>query len=260
MHSELGHPCDNLTPQMYLQAIYQRYFNNLTFQELRRSIQVLSSLYVERRQELRKKGIAGRGKRAAFALYYGALHFLAVQDLVSKLALDVLLLTDIVDLGCGTLATGIAWTMAMKKPPRLLGIEQQAWAANEARWAIQTTGLHGNVRVGDIVTTPWKGERVGVLCAFILNELDDSERDKMANTLLVQEKPNRVTLVIEPIGNRTTPWWPIWKERVLLKNGREDVWALDLALPDWLQNLERASGLNHQPYKVKTLCWNTLQG
>ena len=67
----------------YLAALEARHRAELTFAEIRRALQALSSLYVERR--VRMPGgdaLAGAGKRAAFALYYGPLHFLLVREIV----------------------------------------------------------------------------------------------------------------------------------------------------------------------------------
>ena len=47
-----------------------RHLSELTFAEVRRGLQALSSLYVERRERLADgAALDGAGKRAAFALY-----------------------------------------------------------------------------------------------------------------------------------------------------------------------------------------------
>ncbi len=65
-----------------------------------RALRALSAGYVEKREE---GGVAraldGRGKRAAFALYYGATHFLAAQALVREF-----------DLGFDRGGEGPSWT------------------------------------------------------------------------------------------------------------------------------------------------------
>jgi hypothetical protein len=51
----------------------------LTRPELGRALRALSSCYIERRGKLGDgHALEGRGKRAAFALYYAPLHFLIV--------------------------------------------------------------------------------------------------------------------------------------------------------------------------------------
>ncbi len=67
-------------------ALEARHRAELTFPEVRRALQALSSLYVERRERMAGGGaLEGRGKRAAFALYYGAMHFLLVREVVRAL-------------------------------------------------------------------------------------------------------------------------------------------------------------------------------
>jgi hypothetical protein len=65
-------------------------------------LQALSSLYVERRDRSERGAALRRaGKRAAFALFYGPLHFLIVREIVRALSPPTPAST-IVDLGCGT--------------------------------------------------------------------------------------------------------------------------------------------------------------
>ena len=63
-----------------------RHLSELTFAEVRRALQALSSLYVERRERMAEGAVFdGAGKRAAFALYYGPMHFLLVREIVRAL-------------------------------------------------------------------------------------------------------------------------------------------------------------------------------
>ena len=81
-----------------------------TFKEVRHGLQALSSLYVERRERMAGgAALDGAGKRAAFALYYGPMHFLLVREIVRALALRAP--RRILDLGCGTGTAGAAWAL-----------------------------------------------------------------------------------------------------------------------------------------------------
>jgi len=63
----------------WLAALEARHLAELTFPEMSRALKALSSTYVERRQKISEgAALAGRGKRAAFALFYGPLHHLLV--------------------------------------------------------------------------------------------------------------------------------------------------------------------------------------
>ena len=57
-----------------------RFLPPLRFPELRRGVQALSSLYVERRGggDLAARSLEGAAKRAAFACFYAPLHFLTL--------------------------------------------------------------------------------------------------------------------------------------------------------------------------------------
>jgi hypothetical protein len=69
---------DDLFVQWF-NALQDRHLSELNFSEVRRAVQALSSLYVERRGRIDAgAAFSGAGKRAAFAMYFGPLHFLLV--------------------------------------------------------------------------------------------------------------------------------------------------------------------------------------
>src|SRR5438128_1834984 len=70
----------------WFDALEQRHLSTLNFSEVRRAVQALSSLYVERRDRLDSAAVFnGAGKRAAFSLFFGPLHFLLVREIVRAL-------------------------------------------------------------------------------------------------------------------------------------------------------------------------------
>src|SRR5436190_18785453 len=87
----------------WLEALEERHMRALSFQEVRRSVQALSSLYVERRNRLGQgSALDGAGKRAAFPLYFGPLHFLLVREIVKPLRADQARTSAIPDFCCVT--------------------------------------------------------------------------------------------------------------------------------------------------------------
>ena len=87
----------------WMEALEARHFADLTFSEVARSLRALSATYVERRSTLATgAALSGTGKRAAFALFYGPLHFLLVRHVVAALSDPLGRTTTLVDLGCGT--------------------------------------------------------------------------------------------------------------------------------------------------------------
>src|SRR4029453_3552578 len=102
----------------WLAALEGRHLPNLTRPELTRALRALSSCYVERREKLTSgAALEGAGKRAAFALYYGPLHFMAGTAVVRATLAHEIPLHTIVDLGCGTGVAGAAWAVASARPP-----------------------------------------------------------------------------------------------------------------------------------------------
>src|SRR5438552_461247 len=96
----------------WFQELERRHLANLNFSEVRRAVQALSSLYVERRDRIHSgSAFNGAGKRAAFAMYFSPLHFLLVREIVRALQAHVPGNAAILDLGCGTGVAGAAWAL-----------------------------------------------------------------------------------------------------------------------------------------------------
>ena len=106
----------------WLRAAERRYTADLRVQEITRALRALSSAYVERRERGGRQHVHGAldtaGKRAAFALYYAPLHFMAVSEVVHSLRARMPAPESILDLGCGTGAAGAAWALAARHSGR----------------------------------------------------------------------------------------------------------------------------------------------
>ena len=97
---------DSLTTA-WLEALERRHLADLTLSEVARALRALSSCYVERRARLAEGGaLSSKGKRAAFALFYGPQHFLVTQAILGALPSATDNVAGLVDLGCGTGAAG----------------------------------------------------------------------------------------------------------------------------------------------------------
>src|SRR3954470_6050534 len=97
------------TSERWLSGLERRHLSDLTFQEVSRSLRALSATYVERRDRIREgAALSGAGKRAAFALFYGPLHYLLVREIVGQIPGAALAPAGatLIDLGCGTGAAG----------------------------------------------------------------------------------------------------------------------------------------------------------
>src|SRR5688500_10851840 len=93
----------------WLAALEARHLADLRVPEVTRALRALSSAYVERRHKVTARAtLDSAGKRAAFALFYGPLHFLTISQIVQVLGVARDGIASIVDLGCGTGVAGAA--------------------------------------------------------------------------------------------------------------------------------------------------------
>lgn len=238
----------------WLAALEARHLRDLTFPEVRRALQALSSLYVRRRTKI-KAGAAldGAGKRAAFALYYGPLHFLLVREVVRALGAERPAPVEIVDLGCGTGVGGAAWALEAGGRPAVRGVDLNPWAAGEARWTLRALGLRGDARPGRAELAPPPRKGGALIAAFTLNEMDAAPRERVLEGMLAAAAAGARALVIEPIAGGVAPWWTAWAARFTSKGGRQDEWRFRPELPELLRRFDRAASLDHRELTARTL-------
>jgi SAM-dependent methyltransferase len=243
------------TPDLFASfhaALEKRHLAELSFAEVRRALQALSSLYVERRERMAEGAVFdGAGKRAAFALYYGPMHFLLVREIVRGLGARTP--RRILDLGCGTGTAGAAWALECEPPARVEGVDRSGWAVAEARWTFARLGLDGRATRVDAATVPLPKPPAGILAAFTVNELAEEPRRQLRARLLEAARAGSTVLVVEPIARRITPWWPEWAEAIRAAGGREDEWRFRLSLPDRLALLGKAAGLDAREITGRSL-------
>lgn len=231
----------------WLAALEARHLADLTFPEVSRALRALSSCYVERRSRLgRGAALDGAGKRAAFALFYGPLHFLLVRHIVAELGATLGRGVTIMDLGCGTGVGGAAWAIESGGAPALAGIDRHPWAVREAEWAWRALGLRGRASVGDATKTRLPRGPLAILAAFAVNEWPAPARDEMLDRLRDAVTHGHALLVIEPLAGGVAPWWREWVAVFTPAGGRADEWRLRTPLPDIVSRLDRAVGLDHR--------------
>ncbi len=238
----------------FLAALEARHRENLSFAEIRRALVALSSLYVERRGRLSAgKALDGAGKRAAFALYYGSLHFLLVRAVVEELGATRSAPRRILDVGCGTLVAGAAWAWGCTPKPYVVGVDKSGWVIDEARFTLKALGLRGEARRGDASSALLGRRGDAVVLAFTLNELEDTARQDLLGRLRPALASGTGLLVLEPLARRAVPWWNHWAEALATVGGRSDEWRFPVSLPGTLALLDRAAGLDHRHLTARSL-------
>lgn len=237
----------------WLDNLEDRHRQALSFQEVRRGVQALSSLYVERRSRLGGgAALDGAGKRAAFATFFAPLHFLLVREIVRALAANTCSFRALLDLGCGTGVAGAAWASEIEPAPRVSGVDRNPWAASEARWTYTAFGLDGSAKALDMNNfKPPAGS--AIMAAFILNELPDEARERWKASILSTAKRGSPVLVIEPIAKKLSPWWDDWAGDFAAAGGRGDEWRFPVELPERLALMDKATGLDHRELTARSL-------
>jgi predicted nicotinamide N-methyase len=242
-----------------------RHLRDLTPPEVARALRALSSTYVERRARLSGRGAFDTvGKRAAYALYYAPRRFLMVRHVLTSLAADARP-RRVCDPGCGTGAAGAAWATYGSSEAQVVALDVHPWAVDETRATLAAFGLRGDVRRGALDRAggllPDGRDRAGIalgaadalILSYIVNELDESVRDRLLPVVLDAAARGTRVLVVEPISRRTSPWWPRWTEAVVAAGGRADEWRASPVLPDVTRRLGRAAGLDVTSSTARTL-------
>jgi len=243
----------------WMARLEARHLANLQFPEVSRALRALSSAYVERRQTAiaAHRVLDGAGKRAAFALYYGPVHFLATTEVIASIrgratAPDEWRALPVIDVGCGTGAVGAAAAVATGARA-VLGLDTHPWALDEARDTYAAFGLEASVVRGSVAKLRRPRQPSFIVAGYVANELPGSERDALGEILLDAVRQGSRVLVIEPLARAAAPWWPEWVERFSALGGHADEWKLTIAPPDLVRRLGEAAGLTPTATNLRTL-------
>jgi SAM-dependent methyltransferase len=252
----------------FLQDLEARHLADLRFSEVTRALRALSSAYVERRESALAdhKALDGAGKRAAFALYYGPLHFLLVQHIIKSIGAP-LAPGLVVDLGCGTGVAGAAIASSTTPPMPVLGFDTHPWTLDEARFTYQAMGLRADVRRAHAARVRFPKDTSIIVAAFVVNELNDHYRAELLRNLTEPKRPEKLgreggnrepgdghrVLIVEPISQRISPWWDAWATEFAKLGGRADVWKARIDPPPIVKRLAKASGLRPEMLTARSL-------
>ena len=240
--------------EQWMRTLEERHLADLRFSEVTRALRAVSSGYVERRDTLAARGaFDGAGKRAAYALFYGPLHFLTVAAIVQQLPGARDPLAHIVDLGCGTGASGAAWASLLAPPPRITAFDTHGWALGEAAATYRTFSLDATVRRGEIARSTLPPSGGGVIAGWVLNEISGGVRDEVRTRLIDAAARGTRVLLVEPIATRISPWWAEWSKPLVAAGARMDEWRFRMELPEIVRRLDRAAGMRHEELTARSL-------
>jgi len=231
----------------WVAGLEARHLADLRFSDVSGALRAVSSAYVERRVKLAQgTALSGAGKRAAFALFYGPLHYLLVRQIVRAIPASTAASRTVVDLGCGTGAAGAAWAAACPAAPRITGIDKNPWALAEAARTYREFGFVSRVIRDDFATAPLPKGPAHLVAAFAVNELRDDMRAALLPRLLERAKRGDRVLIVEPLARFVAPWWKRWQDAFMAAGGRADEWRFHADLPPIVAKLDRAAGLDHR--------------
>jgi hypothetical protein len=238
----------------WLRTLEARHLKTLTFAEVSRALRALSSTFVERRRRIAEGGVFdGAGKRAAFALFYGPLHYLLIREIVRALPDATTGNAALLDLGCGTGAAGAAWGIARTGRPTILGIDRHPWALGEAARTYRVFGLNATTRRTHLADLRLPKPPVDIVAAFALNELTEADRDQVFTRLVDRPRRGDRLLIVEPLARSIAPWWDAGRAAVERRGGRADEWRFRVELPPLVNKLDRSAGLDHSELTGRSL-------
>lgn len=255
-------------PRDWLEGLVARHGAMMTRTEFLKAIRALSARYVERRSVLPDRTpLDSPGKRAAFAGFYAPLHFLTMRAIVRALAAAATPLDAIIDLGCGTGVSSIAWACEMALPPAIDGVDRNAWTLEEARRNCRELHLRARLRSGDLVMELERlashprdrvtASRSGMVLGWTLNELARDARDRAERAIHALAAQGRRIIVVEPIGRRLVPWWDDFAARAEGTGGQSREWRVEEPLPPLLAALDRDAGFERDGLTARSVAWLT---
>lgn len=241
----------------WLDALLRRHMAALTRSEFLKAVRALSARYVEQRRALPDRSpLDSAGKRAAFAAFFAPLHFFTARAVIEALGPSVAAFDDVLDLGCGTGVVGAA--IAVGRPCRVTGIDQQGWALKEADWNWRMLGIDGRTRRGDLHSAiaarrPAGVGRRAIVFGWSLNELTAPERARLHPQIDAAVRAGDTVLILEPLAKTAVPWWDAWREALAPLGARADEWRLPNTLPAALRALDAEAGFRRDALGARSL-------
>lgn len=252
----MSRPLTEKEVHRWVTAAQAQWARDLTFQELRKGVQAVSNLYVHKRAKggLSRKAADGRGKKAAFAVYYGGLHLLLVQ--AWTLGRPPPPLVEVADVGCGPGVVGAAiarWVGASQ----LASSDIRGEHLQVATWTARRLGLRSRTRKQGLPEVVARAPRRRTLWTFgwVLNELPEDALQATLSALCRRLQDGDGAVIFAPLSTRASPWWP--RAVRLLTAARPDLSTEEFRcrpdLPTLLKDIDRATRLDHRELGARVL-------
>jgi len=242
--------------EAWLSARTAKAESELSFREIRKGVQAVQADYLGRLKGTRgARVMEGRGKRAAFATFYAAIHHLTVYGWLQSEPLGVLpRFRTLHDLGCGTGAVGAAVARCLDPRPELQGVDKNPWAVSEARDCYRHFGLSGGARRG---TLPGGLPRIGegdlIVAGWSVNELDEGSREALLGQLKRVLGRGAGLLLVEPISEKICPWWSSWVRSLKGSGATDHRVKFSCDRPEWILRMDRAAKMDHSILSARVL-------
>jgi hypothetical protein len=240
----------------WVDAAHEQWARGLEFRELRRGAQAVSDLYVHKRKAggLSDKAANGRGKRAAFVVYFGGLHLLLVQAWMAEV--EPPSLDTVWDFGCGPGIVGAA-AARWAGGARLTATDRVGAHLEVAAWTARQLGVKARTMKVGLPEAVARVSRPSLLTfGWVLNELTDADRDATVDALASKLQKGCSALIFAPLSLRASPWWPDVARRLRRATSadlHEAEFRFQPNRPQCIADLDRATRLNHHTLGARVL-------
>jgi precorrin-6B methylase 2 len=236
-------------------ATWTRYVPPLTFTEVRKGVQALERVYDARDVSPKEAARAteGHGKRAALATYLAQIRFLTAWHAAEMLDLVETPPRRIVDVACGTGATGAALARACGGRVSVIGIDRSGWALEEARETWQHFAIEGRAQRGEVPEAMPRADAADLIAVgWVLGELPPSSRAGLLRQVDAACRRGAGLLVLEPLV-RPHGWWLEWSDRLRAHGVREEAIRVAIDRPELVRRMDKAARQDHQVVAARAL-------
>ena len=139
----------------------------------------------------------------------------------------------------------------LELPGKVFGVDRSAWVLGEARRTWSHFGIRHHTRRADHPNgTPEGARGDAFVLGWVVNELQPQDRDELRKRLDASIDRGARVLIVEPLARAVSPWWDSWCETL---DARSEIIRLRIERPAWVEDLDRASGLDHSTLGARVL-------